>query len=632
MDFIGKTSLFGAVELVSLAMSALEHEPPLVGGILLHGPTGVGKSSLISSVLDKLPPVVSKHHLDCTSIFSKHVGGAEAKLVHFFDVLDKSAPCVCMVEDLEGLGRRGHTGVTSRRMLALICCLIDSLRARRRKVLLIASCRDPGRMEPCLCASGRFDVLFPVVPPDLEDRIAILRHLTKRMFHLTNTHKSNSPLNFSMDATVEAVALRTHGFVVADLVRLCREAAMNAAHSSLNILKDARSVTLADFERALVGPHAEPSSLRADSHSGAAADASHIPQDPAVAPGSKEIISLGGQLQREWSRLEVSVVAPLAAAAAAHAGRSGTRSNPSSTLRSNSENSGVDKTQWRCMDPTAALLGALGVGSPRGVLIAGPPGTGKTALALATARAVVPLGVRFLSVGCNSLVRAEVGSSEKALASVFASARRASPCLVLLDQIDVIAGRRRVAGVGGGDASSSSSTENTMDRLLSLLLVEMDGVLTTAVGGGVNGVVVLIATTQDASLLEPALLRPGRLDQHILLSPSPSLTDRADILRRLLSTMPLDLEDGGKGLDSVALVAPAPGPHSESTPQTATDEFESLVAWLAHSTQGMAGAELEQLCQEAAIECLRCSASALGVRKEHFSVALAPDSCPTPIF
>jgi SpoVK/Ycf46/Vps4 family AAA+-type ATPase len=441
--------------------------------------------------------------------------------------------------------------------------------------------------------------------------------------------------------------------------------------------------------------------------------------------GAKDISQLGGQLQREWKKLQLAVVEPLkgaasaaayevrgggappfpddAAAAAAAAAvspdseRKGETNNPepspSTTVvvgavaamgaTERQEEAGGCQQGQRTEEKdvvdgaeekeeaatTAALLRALGVGSPRGVLISGPPGTGKTALALSLARACAPFGVRFLSVSCNALVKAEVGSSEKALAEVFAAARRAAPCLVLLDQVEVIAGCRKVPAAGGGDSSSSSSTENTMDRLLSLLLVEVDGVLTGTGGsggggdgsfmsmGGLSGggggggagsrndgsgdaTVVLIATTQDASAVEPALLRPGRLDQHVHLSDRPDRADRADILNRLLTQIPLDLDDrphyGGKHLPPIyppsqdaheggGLEGAVCEPESRrDTPVETTEKggSEAFVSWLAEATEGLSAAALESLCQEAAIECLRHDIRSLGVRQQHFKVAL----------
>eukprot|EP00613_Pedinella_sp_CCMP2098_P069747 CAMPEP_0171919172 /NCGR_PEP_ID=MMETSP0993-20121228/17820_1 /TAXON_ID=483369 /ORGANISM="non described non described, Strain CCMP2098" /LENGTH=745 /DNA_ID=CAMNT_0012555725 /DNA_START=74 /DNA_END=2311 /DNA_ORIENTATION=- len=733
----------GLKELLPIIEASLAHSPVLVGGLLLHGPTGVGKSALAEAVLQNLPPHVSRHRLNCTGLFSKRVGSAEAKLLSHFDQLDKEAPSVCVVEDIDGVGLRGQQGVTAVRLLALFCRLVDYLRARGRRVVLLASCRDPKQLEPRLCDNGRFDLLIPVSPPDANERVAILRHLTARMLCAETTagarRREGGQANHSStglativdggETRVEAeeedlglldeVARRTHGFVGADLVRLCREAAVHAARramSSSSASASASSVPVAaarpphppnpppsfssvvvtanDFNAALTGPHAQPSyllsgsagsagSAGSGSGGGGGGEAAHVPQDPRLISGSKDISQLGGALQREWRRLDLAVVGPLKAAAAAAGAESRVTHHHHHRRRNDGRQksvggggvgvrsvSGGGGDQQR--NSMAALLRSLGISSPRGVLISGPPGAGKTALALALARACAPNGVRFLNVSCNSLVRAEIGSSEKALASVFSAARRASPCLVLLDQVEIIAGRRNVPAAGGGGDSggdASSSTENTMDRLLSLLLVEVDGVLTgssassgcggggdflsatsspepVSSSGGGGATVVLIGTTQDRSTVEPALLRPGRLDQHICLSCQPDLADRKDILGRLLASIPLELGEFRTSSDHLSAGAPLPHPplprplytntelegskksafcteeETHRIPNNTGGAFEAFVAWLAEATEALSGAALERLCQEAAIECLRQDIRAQGVRREYFEVAL----------
>ena len=280
----------------------------------------------------------------------------------------------------------------------------------------------------------------------------------------------------------------------------------------------------------------------------------------------------------------------------------------------------------------SGVLASLGCGAPRGVVLHGPPGCGKTSLARALAADLAPRGVKFLNVSCTGLVRAEVGSSERALAEVFAAARRAAPCLLLLDQIEVIAGRRQDpssssgdGGSGGGAGGGGGSAENTMDRILSLLLVEIDGTLTEpnsggGGGGGGNGAVVVMAATGDICLVEPALLRPGRLDQHIELR-LPDEAGRREILTALLEAMPLDLggerrgselSDGGGAVGEAppaTAVAVIPSVLSAAATEAGNGggfaSAEELRRWVARETPGWSGADLERLCQEAAMACLR---------------------------
>jgi len=148
-----------------------------------------------------------------------------------------------------------------------------------------------------------------------------------------------------------------------------------------------------------------------------------------------------------------------------------------------------------------------------GALICGPPGSGKSAIALHCARYAATLlpSVKVLDVSCTSLIHKEVGGSERAVHHLFDAVKRAAPCIVMMDGIE------NVAAVRGNDATS----EGTMDRVLSTLLVEMDGVDThRSTKNNANdheGGIAVIGITQDASWVDPALQRPGRLDKVIEL-------------------------------------------------------------------------------------------------------------------
>jgi transitional endoplasmic reticulum ATPase len=318
-------------------------------------------------------------------------------------------------------------------------------------------------------------------------------------------------------------------------------------------------VTAADFDSAL--SVVRPASLMAGSD--------FVPQDP---PG-EGIAALGG-LDKVWQQLVIAIVEPVRALASGEP------------------------------TPEMAILEEMGVGMPRGVVIHGPPGTGKTKLGLALAHELHG-DARFMNVLCTDLVRAEHGESEKAIARVFTAARRASPCVLLLDQIEVIAQKRSL-----GEDGPSQESEHTMDRILSLLLVEIDGAASGAPRTGTEGNgagLVIVATTHDIDLLEPALLRPGRLDQHVALE-LPGLDARKDILARHLAKMP------------VAHHCRAADTSGGGTP-TARDELIDLIA---HNTAGLSGADLERACQEAALEAIRQGDES--VSWKHFSASEAEDA------
>lgn len=238
------------------------------------------------------------------------------------------------------------------------------------------------------------------------------------------------------------------------------------------------------------------------------------------------------------------------------------------------------------------LLRNLGVKPPGGVLLYGPPGCGKTFLASAIASEARAYA-NFIPVSCTDLVDKVVGASEASVGRLFSAARGASPCILLLDHID------NIACVRGQQESSQA----TMDRVLSTLLVEMDG----ASSGGGYGVTV-IATTHDKALLDPAILRPGRLDCHIYMG-YPDVSSREAILEGALKDMPLEPENVPEEQTNIL--------HTERSLIVA-----DTAVWLANETEGYSPADLIQICQEAAMSALRENISSVGVSRRHFMSAL----------
>jgi AFG3 family protein len=201
----------------------------------------------------------------------------------------------------------------------------------------------------------------------------------------------------------------------------------------------------------------------------------------------------------------------------------------------------------------------LGAKIPRGAILSGPPGTGKTLLAKATAgEASVP----FLSVSGSEFVEMFVGVGSSRVRDLFASAKKHAPCIIFIDEIDAIGkSRGKNSNLGGNDEREST---------LNQLLVEMDGF-------GTNEHIVVLAGTNRADVLDSALLRPGRFDRHIAI-------DRPDV-------------SGRKGIFKVHL---GPLRLSEKLP-----DFESLAQKLAVLTPGFSGADIANVCNEAALHAAR---------------------------
>ena len=233
-----------------------------------------------------------------------------------------------------------------------------------------------------------------------------------------------------------------------------------------------------------------------------------------------------------------------------------------------------EAVEWPLKHPE--LFEEMGIRPSKGVLLYGPPGCSKTMMAKAVA---TESSMNFIAVKGPELLSQWVGDSEKAIRDLFKKARAAAPTVVFFDEIDALASKR---GAGGGGGSK------VIDRVLSQLLVELDGVV------DVSNQVVLLAATNRPDMLDPALLRPGRIDYlvHVTL---PEIEARRDILRI----------------------------HLRETPIDQSEETVTLVNYVAEQCEGYSGAELAAVCQEAAFCALEENIDAVCVRTSHFDAALS---------
>ena len=454
-------------------------------GVLLHGPPGTGKTLLAKAVANES----NAHFISISGpeIMSKFYGESEARLREIFKEAREKAPTIMFVDEIDSIApkREEVTGEVERRVVSQLLSLMDGLETRGR-VIVIAATNRPNALDTALRRPGRFDREIEIRVPDKYGRLEILQ-----------VHSRNMPLDPGVDQT--RISAVTHGFVGADLEYLCKEAAMKCLRRMLPEINlengkvppetlDKLVIMRGDFEEAI--KDVMPSAMR-----------EVFLESPDVSWSD-----IGGldDVKRELQ----------------------------------------EAVEWPLKYPD--LYSKIGHTVPKGILLHGASGTGKTLLAKAVA---TESEANFISVKGPELLSKWVGESERGVREVFRRARQASPCVIFFDEIDAIAPTRgRMEGSGG-------AASGTSDRIVSQILTEMDGI------SELHGVVVLAATNRP-DMVDLALMRPGRFDR-IIVVPNPDSQTRKKIIKIHSEGKPMgpdidlqriaDMTDGFSGADTSAV-------------------------------------------------------------------------------
>ncbi|KAJ5160548.1 AAA domain-containing protein [Penicillium canariense] len=464
-------------------------QPPR--GVLLHGPPGCGKTMIANAFAAELGvPFIS---ISAPSIVSGMSGESEKALREHFEEAKRLAPCLIFIDEIDAITpkRESAQREMEKRIVAQLLTCMDEIALEKtdgKPVIVLAATNRPDSLDPALRRGGRFDKEINMTVPSEPVREQILRALTRK-------------LRLADDLDFTTLAKRTPGFVGADLNDLVSTAGAAAIKRYLDILKsnsgeemeieeeDDLSPKVRELRRLIT--HAKETPIGAEVETVLVSNADFFTALPKIQPSSK---------------------------------REGFATIPDTTWADIGALSGIrDELATAIVEPikNPDIYAQVGITAPTGVLLWGPPGCGKTLLAKAVAN---ESRANFISVKGPELLNKFVGESERAVRQVFVRARSSVPCVIFFDELDALVPRR-------DDTLSEASA-----RVVNTLLTELDGL-----GSSRQGIYVIAATNRP-DIIDPAMLRPGRLETLLFVN-LPSPLERVDILQTLLRKLPIEFTE-----------------------------------------------------------------------------------------
>ncbi|MBI2143068.1 CDC48 family AAA ATPase [Candidatus Woesearchaeota archaeon] len=555
-------------------------------GVLLHGPPGTGKTLVAKAVANETNAYFT--HINGPEIMSKFYGQSESNLRKKFEEAEKNAPAIVFIDEIDAIASKREElhGEVERRVVAQLLALMDGLKDRG-KVVVIAATNVPNLLDPALRRPGRFDREIEIGVPTKEGRLDILKIHTRNMPIGREASKGTAPTKgeeLSLQAKkyelcsekdkeklLSEFAAKTHGFVGADMAMLCKEAAMVVLRRELPGLKfdEEEPIPKEVLERMVVTKHDFTEALK-------------VVRPSAMREVLVEIPTV------KWKDI-------------------GGLDDVKQQLK--------EAVEWPIKNPDA--FRKLGVKPPKGILLYGAPGTGKTLLAKAVA---TESEANFILVKGPELLSKWLGESEKAVREVFKKARQTSPTIIFFDEMDSLAPKR-------GMSSDSHATE----RVVNQLLTEIDGLEDL-------DDTVIIGATNRPDMIDPALLRPGRFDR-LILTPVPDANSRFETFKVHTKNMPISYKSLTKEYETairdntaskMAADEPISEPEIKKKPGTVSarldvknmSDSDKFIYYLALKTEGYVGADIEALCREAAVLALRENMNSKFIEERHFMQAL----------
>lgn len=472
-------------------------------GVLLYGPPGCGKTLLAKVIASESD--ANMYLINGPEIMNKYYGETEARLREIFKEAKDNSPSIIFIDEIDAIApkREEAYGDVEKRVVAQLLALMDGLTERGNVIVLGASNR-PDSVDPALRRPGRFDREMEISVPNADGRLEIL-----------HIHTRGMPLSDDID--LKNLASELHGYTGADIKSLCRESAIKAIRRYLPEI---------DLENERI-PSKMLQSMEIKSRD--FYDAMHD-----VVPTAMR------EFYVERAKVWWKDVGGLDYA--------------KKTLEDNMITSVNDPSKFTKM----------GIKPPKGVLLYGPPGCGKTILARALA---AECGANMILVRGPEILSKWVGESEKAIREIFRKAKTSAPCIIIFDELDSLAKSRTV------------EEGNRGETILSQMLTEMEE-------GGTSRIII-VGITNRPDLIDNSMLRTGRLDIVLFIQP-PDEKGRLEIIKILTEKMPLTSD---VDLDEIAV-----------------------------STQNYTGADLASLCREAVVNAMQNNSKK--INSNDFALAL----------